>query len=247
MDYWKTGFSKSYGFVEYFNHNVVDKLLEEPQEHKLDGCVIHVIMDLEETFDRAAKHLQTLTAELSSKELLQFYGLYKQATIGPCDTPKPNWYQTQAKYKWDAWKSLGDMSRNIAMDSYVRLLTEISPSWEEEAKTESHDWVKEGNDQKVQEILIKNPEYVGALDETKLLPIHWAADRGHVAVMACLVKYGTDINTQDPDGQTPLHYAASCGHYEAVKYLLSIGAQSIEDNDGMTPKDIADEQIISIL
>lgn len=227
-------------------------------------------MDLEETFDRAAKHLQTLTAELSSKELLQFYGLYKQATIGPCDTPKPNWYQTQAKYKWDAWKSLGDMSRNIAMDSYVRLLTEISPSWEEEAKTESHgwvaisrflntdtelsdtektflDWVKEGNDQKVQEILIKNPEYVGALDETKLLPIHWAADRGHVAVMACLVKYGTDINTQDPDGQTPLHYAASCGHYEAVKYLLSIGAQSIEDNDGMTPKDIADEQIISIL
>lgn len=43
----KTGFSKSYGFVEYFNHNVVDKLLEEPQEHKLDGCVIRIMMMVE--------------------------------------------------------------------------------------------------------------------------------------------------------------------------------------------------------
>lgn len=227
-------------------------------------------MDLEETFNRAAKHLQSLVSELNSTELLTFYGFYKQATVGPCDIPRPSWYQTQAKQKWEAWKTLGDMSREVAMENYISALKNVNPSWEEDAKTDLQgwvaisrltnteeeledtektflDWVKEGNEQMVQDILSKEPKVVEMPDGDGLLPLHWAADRGHVMIMEHLVKKGANINMQDGDGQTPLHYAASCGHIDAVKYLLSIGAEFIEDNDGMTPKDIADEQVVAIL
>ncbi|CAL1686852.1 unnamed protein product [Lasius platythorax] len=228
------------------------------------------IADLEETFNRAAKYLQTLAAQLDSGKLLGFYGLYKQATVGPCDIPRPNWYQVQAKHKWEAWKNLGDMSRETAMASYIYAIAKINPLWEEEEKAESPgwnsvsklsntdtelrdadktflDWVKEGNEAKVREILNGEPTLVNTLDEDGLLPIHWAADRGHVGIVEYLIGNGANVNSQDRDGQTPLHYAASCGHAEAVKYLLSSGAQTIADNDGMTPKDVADEHLAALL
>lgn len=228
------------------------------------------LTDLEETFDRAAKYLQTLVSELDSTQLLGFYGLYKQATVGPCDVTRPNWYQVQAKHKWEAWKNLGDMSSATAMASYIHAVARINPSWETEARADSSgwtsvsklpntdaelgdadktflDWVKEGNETRVHEILSDEPTLVSMLDTDGLLPIHWAADRGHINVMAHLIGSGADVNSQDCDGQTPLHYAASCGHTEVVKYLLSLGAQSIADNDGMTPKDVADEQLVALL
>jgi acyl-CoA-binding protein len=228
------------------------------------------LTDLEETFDKAAKYLQTMVSELDSAQLLGFYGLYKQATVGPCDVSRPNWYQVQAKHKWEAWKNLGDMSRETAMANYIHAIARINPSWESEARIDSSgwtsvsklsntdvelgdadktflDWVKEGNETRVCEILSGEPTLVSTLDMDGLLPIHWAADRGHVDVIARLIGNGADVNSQDRDGQTPLHYAASCGHAETVKYLLSLGAQSIADNDGMTPKDIADEQLVTLL
>ncbi|XP_012230676.1 acyl-CoA-binding domain-containing protein 6-like [Linepithema humile] len=226
--------------------------------------------DLEETFNRAAKYLQTLVSELDSGQLLAFYGLYKQATVGPCDVPRPNWYQVQAKHKWEAWKNLGDMSRETAMADYIHAIAKINSSWEEEAKADTPawisvsklsitdaelrdvdktflDWVKEGNDAKVREMLSGKPTLVSTPDYDGLLPMHWAADRNHVRVMEQLIANGANVNSQDEDGQTPLHYAAGCGHAEAVKYLLSIGAQYITDNDGKTPKDVADEQVAALL
>lgn len=223
--------------------------------------------DLEETFNRAANHLQSLASQLDSGQLLGFYGLYKQATIGPCDTPRPNWYQTQAKHKWEAWKSLGDMSREVAMGSYIRAVGKLDLTWEQSARTKSQtwvtvsklpntdtelrdidktlfDWVKDGNTEKVWEAIAKEPTCVNVADESGMLPIHWAADRGHVQILKCLIEKGADINARDKEGQTALHYAASCGHIEVVKYLLSVDAMLLEDNDGMTPKDVADQELV---
>ena len=227
-------------------------------------------MCLEETFGKAANYLQTLASELSPNELLRFYALYKQATVGPCDIPKPNWYQMQARQKWEAWKNLDDMSRDAAMNNYIEELTRISPSWEEDIKSDSYrwvaisrlinteeevndtdktflDWIKDGHEEKVQELLDNEPRLVNLMDTDGLLPIHWAADRGHVKIIEHLIKKGADVDSQDGDGQTPLHYAASCGHPDVVKYLLSIGARSIEDNNGVKPKDIADDNTLAYL
>lgn len=225
-------------------------------------------MSREKTFDKAANHLQSLASELSAAELLKFYALYKQATVGPCNTSKPKWYQIQAKEKWEAWNSLNEMSSEDAMNCYIEELAKLDPDWEDAAQSASGggwvaisrlintdeeisdndktflDWVKDGQEEKVRELLRNEPELVNLRDEEGLLPIHWAADRGHLRIVEELVNKGRDnVNSQDEDGQTPLHYAASCGHTDVVEYLVSVGARSIKDNNGMTPKDVAEEHL----
>ncbi|XP_034939337.1 acyl-CoA-binding domain-containing protein 6 [Chelonus insularis] len=225
--------------------------------------------ELEEKFSRAANHLQSMVSKLDSTQLLEFYGLYKQATVGPCNTSRPGWLQTQAKYKWDAWNALGDLSKEDAMINYIEIITKLDPNWEQNAQVGSKswiavstlpntdvmlsdkdktllDWIKDGNGKKVEEMLTKNSFTVNVPGKDGMTPIHWAADRGYVSIIKSLIEHGADINAQDDSGQTALHYSASCGHKEAVKYLLSIGAKQIEDNDGCTPKDVADKDLIAM-
>uniref|UniRef100_A0A665UMI7 ACB domain-containing protein n=1 Tax=Echeneis naucrates TaxID=173247 RepID=A0A665UMI7_ECHNA len=52
--------------------------------------------------------------------MLMFYSYYKQATTGPCNIPRPSgFWDTRGKAKWDAWSSLGNMTREEAMKNYV--------------------------------------------------------------------------------------------------------------------------------
>lgn len=45
------------------------------------------------------------------------------------------------------------------------------------------------------------------VDEDGLTPLHWACDRGHLALVEALLKRFPDrINVTDPAQQTPLHY-----------------------------------------
>ncbi|XP_058797249.1 acyl-CoA-binding domain-containing protein 6-like [Phymastichus coffea] len=227
------------------------------------------ISDLEETFNKAASHLQMLVSKLDTGQLLGFYGLYKQATCGPCDTPAPSWYQMQAKHKWEAWKSLGDMSKEVAMGSYIRAVGKLDSNWEKDSRLESKawvvvsrlpntdtelkdidktvfDWVKDGNEEKVRLFLSRNPKDVNSKDDNGMLLIHWAADRGDVEIFKYLVEVGSDINAADMENQTPLHYAASCGHKEIVKYLLTMNAKFVKDDSGLTPRDVADTSLLPL-
>ncbi|KAF2349662.1 Acyl-CoA-binding protein ACBP [Trinorchestia longiramus] len=61
----------------------------------------------------------------SNEMKLTFYGLYKQATEGPCTEPKPSFYQVVAGYKWHAWSSLGQISKQEAMEKYIAELKKV--------------------------------------------------------------------------------------------------------------------------
>lgn len=62
----------------------------------------------------------------ASDELkLKFYAYYKQATEGPNTQPKPAFYDVVGRYKWDAWKKLGEMPREEAMINYVEELKKV--------------------------------------------------------------------------------------------------------------------------
>ncbi|XP_078090021.1 acyl-CoA-binding domain-containing protein 5A isoform X2 [Mustelus asterias] len=60
--------------------------------------------------------------------MLKFYSYYKQATLGPCNTPRPGFWDPIGKYKWDAWNSLGDMTKEEAMIAYVEEMKKILES-----------------------------------------------------------------------------------------------------------------------
>lgn len=62
--------------------------------------------------------------------MLKFYGLYKQATQGPCTEPKPSFYEVVKGYKWKAWSSLGNMSKMEAMNNYVEELKKVAKPFE---------------------------------------------------------------------------------------------------------------------
>ncbi|XP_023573834.1 acyl-CoA-binding domain-containing protein 4 isoform X1 [Octodon degus] len=76
-----------------------------------------------EQFQAAVSVVQSLprtgSYRPSYEEMLRFYSYYKQATLGPCLAPRPGFWDPIGRYKWDAWRSLGRMSREEAMSSYV--------------------------------------------------------------------------------------------------------------------------------
>lgn len=86
-------------------------------------------MTTQEKFDAAVNVIRNLPkngAYQPSHELqLRFYAYFKQATKGPCQQPKPAFWEVVKKAKWDAWMRLGNMSRNEAMNNYVDELKKI--------------------------------------------------------------------------------------------------------------------------
>ena len=68
---------------------------------------IEEISDFEQEFNAATKHLPSILSNVASPDLLYFYARYKQATVGPCNTDKPGFFDFKGKEKWNAWKALG--------------------------------------------------------------------------------------------------------------------------------------------
>mmetsp|Transcript_14962 Transcript_14962/g.20294 ORF Transcript_14962/g.20294 Transcript_14962/m.20294 type:complete len:87 (+) Transcript_14962:41-301(+) len=56
---------------------------------------------------------------LSNEEKLEFYGLFKQATVGDVNTERPGLFDPKGKAKWDAWKAKEGMSSDDAKAAYV--------------------------------------------------------------------------------------------------------------------------------
>lgn len=61
----------------------------------------------------------------SNDMMLRFYSYFKQATLGPCTQKKPPFWDVVNKAKWDAYKSLGNLSRERSMELYVEELKKI--------------------------------------------------------------------------------------------------------------------------
>ena len=63
---------------------------------------------------------------------LEYYALYKQATVGPCSVhggAQPSFFNMTSKAKWDAWNKLGGMSKEEAETKYVQALEKSDPEW----------------------------------------------------------------------------------------------------------------------
>lgn len=227
---------------------------------------------LQESFNNAAQHLKSLVDRLSSEDLLFFYARYKQATVGPCNSKRPGMFDFQGKQKWDAWKKLGSMESEQAMQEYVSHMDEVDDNWRDSKSSKAglgvgvstmynkeseindsdktmFDWCKEGNVEKLQGILSSSSASLNDLDESGLALIHWACDRGCIEVIDLLARLQADMNLPDIDGQTPLHYAASCDHVSIVQRLLEHGADARrKDGENQFPADTTDNpEILEIL
>ena len=73
--------------------------------------------------------------------------------------------------------------------------------------------------------------------ETQSLPVHTAAQQGHVGILGKLLAMGCRIEVANQNGETPLHLAVLNRRSAAIERLLSSHAHlaTMEDDDGWTP------------
>ncbi|KAM8802136.1 acyl-CoA-binding domain-containing protein 5 isoform 8-T11 [Rhynchonycteris naso] len=83
----------------------------------------------ETRFEAAVKVIKSLpkngSFQPTNEMMLKFYSFYKQATEGPCKLSRPGFWDPTGRYKWDAWSSLGDMTKEEAMIAYVEEMKKI--------------------------------------------------------------------------------------------------------------------------
>ena len=77
---------------------------------------------IQDKFNIASTVVKTLPKRPSDKDLLRLYSLYKQATVGDCNTSQPGILQFKERSKWSAWKGIEGMSKETAMISYCQLV-----------------------------------------------------------------------------------------------------------------------------
>ncbi|KAJ6641449.1 Acyl-CoA-binding domain-containing protein 5 [Pseudolycoriella hygida] len=84
---------------------------------------------IEQKFNAAVNVIRGLpkngSYQPSNDMMLRFYSFYKQATLGSCKQPKPAFYDVVGRAKYEAYKALGNMPKERAMELYVEELNKI--------------------------------------------------------------------------------------------------------------------------
>lgn len=76
-------------------------------------------------FELAAERVKTLAQRPSDSDLLELYGLFKQATVGDISGPKPGLFDIKGKKKYEAWAKLKGMATAAAARGYVLLVDRL--------------------------------------------------------------------------------------------------------------------------
>ncbi|XP_020829473.1 enoyl-CoA delta isomerase 2 [Phascolarctos cinereus] len=94
----------------------------------------------QEDFERAKGQVKLLKEDPGNEVKLKLYALFKQATEGPCTSPKPGMLDFVSKAKWDAWNALGSLPKDTARQNYVDLVSSLVSSQSlSQEKTSSND------------------------------------------------------------------------------------------------------------
>ena len=81
--------------------------------------------DLSEDFRQAAESAKRLPERPDNDTLLKLYALYKQATDGDANGPKPGFFDFVNTAKYEAWARLRGMQPDDAQKKYVELVRQL--------------------------------------------------------------------------------------------------------------------------
>ncbi|XP_030640327.1 ankyrin repeat domain-containing protein 16 [Chanos chanos] len=75
--------------------------------------------------------------------------------------------------------------------------------------------------------------------DSGLTALHYAAKEGHMGTVKALLSLGADLHIKDQRGRTALHMACIGQHAETARMLLQLGLRDMEDNSGVTARQLA--------
>ncbi|KAJ7557285.1 hypothetical protein O6H91_05G120300 [Diphasiastrum complanatum] len=228
---------------------VDDESLKQSIEDDIDDWEGVESTELEEAFGAAANYVAKLAAEqrlkVSNDVQLQLYALYKLATEGPCSSPQPSALKISSRAKWNAWQKLGVVEPEEAMLEYIKKVSDINPTWNEESQKTRKQLktslersgdisMERGPMGPVFSTLATNDDHEG--DGGILDAIHAYARDGDDLSILKVLDCGTPVDLKDDEGRTALHWAADRGRLHIVKTLVSKGAEiQAKDQEGQTP------------
>ena len=77
-------------------------------------------------FTEAAERVKSLKKRPSDSELLELYGLFKQATSGDVSGDKPGLFDLKGRKKFEAWGKLKGTAQATAATTYVALVERLA-------------------------------------------------------------------------------------------------------------------------
>lgn len=83
-------------------------------------------MNIKEDFESAVTRSKELSERPSNEDLLQMYGLYKQATIGDNEETRPGGFDFKAVAKYEAWLRQNGKTKEEAKKEYIALVDRLS-------------------------------------------------------------------------------------------------------------------------
>ncbi|XP_044922917.1 enoyl-CoA delta isomerase 2 isoform X1 [Mustela putorius furo] len=124
-------------------------------------------------FENAMNQVKLLKEDPGNEVKLKLYALYKQATEGPCNTPKPGVFDLINKAKWEAWNALGSLPKETARQNYVDLVSGLSSSSdsssqakpEADRKQAEYETVVMTSEDGITKIMLNRPAKKNALTE----------------------------------------------------------------------------------
>ena len=82
--------------------------------------------DLKAKFEAAAAAAKKTRKKPDNATLLKLYSYYKQATEGDCKGDRPGGFDFVGGAKHDAWSKLAGMSRDVAMNNYIKQVDKLN-------------------------------------------------------------------------------------------------------------------------
>ena len=78
--------------------------------------------DISTHFEKAAEDVKKLSDRPDNDTLLKLYALYKQASDGDVNGPKPGFFDFVGTAKYEAWAKLRGTRSDDAMQKYIDLV-----------------------------------------------------------------------------------------------------------------------------
>ncbi|CAB3376204.1 acyl-CoA-binding protein homolog 1 isoform X2 [Cloeon dipterum] len=86
-------------------------------------------MSLDERFNKAAEDVKNLKTSPANDELLEIYALFKQGSVGDCNTDKPGMLDFKGKAKWEAWNGKKGQTQDAAKEAYIAKVEELKTKY----------------------------------------------------------------------------------------------------------------------
>jgi len=80
---------------------------------------------LDSNFKTSVNIVNNLKQTPPNEELLEIYGLFKQANIGDVNTSRPGMLDFKGKSKWDAWDKFKGTTQDEAKQLYINKSMEL--------------------------------------------------------------------------------------------------------------------------